>query len=150
MPALPYNVVFIDHGLSETVFTNYLNTQWKEGWDYVAHLTCVGPKQALLMKKRDYPEMHKVLAALMSLWGDGTITRDELFAKFTALLSDDPTELAAVRATLKDKPGAGAQFEEWLRDLRKKRPAIMMSSGTRIEISDELLEVLIEDAKKRA
>lgn len=147
MPALPYAVVYIDRDLTELGLTNYLNLQWRDGWEYVSHLSDPGPKQALLMKKRDYPEPYRVLAALMSLWDSKHMTMDELFASFIAILSDDPLELPAVRAALEDKADVRDLFEGWLRGL-KERPTIMMSSGKRIDISDELLEALAEEEKK--
>ena len=63
-----------------------------------------------------------------------------------AILSDDPLELPAVRATLEGKPDVHELFEGWLRGL-KDRPTIMMSSGKRIDISDELLAVLAKEEK---
>lgn len=142
----PYVVQYIDRGLSEEQFTHHLNMQWKEGWEYVAYLTAPGPKQALLMKMRNYPEPVKVINALMSLWNDKHMTTDELFAKCTALLSDDPSELPAIRAAL-GEGGTRASFEEWLRGL-KERPTIMHSSGVRVEISDELLAILAKEEEE--
>jgi hypothetical protein len=148
----PYAVQYLESAPTDEWFTHYLNKQWKEGWEYVAHLTVPGPKQALLMKMRNYPEPQRVIAALMSLWGDKHMTTDELFAKCTAILSDDPSELPAIRAALGEGQWEGStrsRFEEWLQSLRKDRPAIAMSSGKYIEISDELLAVLEEEAQQK-
>lgn len=76
MLKLPYAVQYIDSAPTDAWFTNYLNTQWKEGWEYVAHLTVPGPRQGLLMKKRNYPEPYKVTFSS----GETVEISDELLA----------------------------------------------------------------------
>ncbi len=162
MRKLPYAVHYIDRDLTDDGLTHHLNMQWKDGWEYVSHLPdgleervargLRGPgggaaKQALLMKKRDVPEPFKVFNALMSLYNAKNLTMDELFASFTSLLSADPSDLPEVRAWLGDKTEVRERFEEWLLGL-KDRPVIAMSNGTRVEISDELLEALEEEERE--
>jgi hypothetical protein len=146
---LPYAVVYVDRGLAGDGLAHYLNLQWKDGWDYVAHLAGTGPKQGILMKKRDVPGLGKIYLSLMSLWDGKNLTESELFASFTRILSDDPSELANVRAMLGRDTEVKEHFEEWLRGLVKDRPAIRMSSGSPVAVSDELLEVLAKEKKGR-
>jgi len=153
MKRFPYHVVFVDRALSPDEFEHYLNLQWKDGWDYVSHISASGPKLGILMKKRDYPESHKVIGALMSIWGDSHITDDELFANLTGFLSEDPSELSSVREALTvlgkgGRAGVDVRFEAWLRGL-KDRPTIAVSSGRVIPISDELLAALAGDTGPR-
>ncbi len=150
MRKLPYVVVYVDRDLTDVGLTGYLNMQWKDGWEYVAHLPGPSsyPKQGLLMKKRDLPEPFKVFNALMTLYKSKNLTTHELFASFTSLLSEDPSDLPEVRAWL----GEGEtrdKFEEWLRGLLRDRPVIQMSSGLPITLSEELLAALAKDEKEK-
>jgi len=80
------------------------------------------------------------LAALIEAYRDGYLTRDELFASVTRLLSADPGALRTARAALNFDPVVGSEFESWLQELRD-RPQIILG-GRPVPVASALIDAL--------
>ena len=77
------------------------------------------------------------LAALVEAYRDGDLTRDELFASVTRLLSAEPGALRAARAALSFDPAVASDFEAWLQGLGAG-PQILLG-GRRVAVTSALL-----------
>jgi hypothetical protein len=80
------------------------------------------------------------LVALVEAYVDGDLTRDELFAALTQLLSADPAALRAARAALNVDPAVRAGFEAWLEGFRA-RPQILLG-GRHVPVTAALVSAL--------
>ena len=80
------------------------------------------------------------LSALIEAYRGGDLTRDELFASLTMLLSADPGALRAARAGLSFDSGVRSDFEAWLQGLAN-RPQIRLG-GRGVAVTSALVSAL--------
>jgi hypothetical protein len=85
------------------------------------------------------------LVAIVEAYRGGDLTRDELYAGLTKMLSATPTALQLARAELNFEPSVRAGFEAWLEELRSG-PEILLG-GRHVIVTNELISAL--DAAER-
>ena len=83
--------------------------------------------------------------ALVEAYRGGDLTRDELYAGLTKLLSADPKSLRQARSELNFDPAVRAGFEAWLEDLRGG-PQILLG-GQHVTVTSTLISAL-DDAER--
>lgn len=82
---------------------------------------------------------------LLEAFSRGELTRDELFAAMTKVLSMTPALLREARAAVDFDPAVRSEFEAWLVRLRG-HPAIALG-GRRVAVTSELIAAM--DAAER-